>query len=155
MAEIRRFPFVRHLRADAVSYIIKYHRAGVVRSGPGLATWFNPMSHSLAEVPADDRELALVVHARTADFQDITVQGILTYRASSPEKLAQRVDFSIDLDTGGWRNQPLEKVGLMLSQLAQEYAINYVTATSVRELLAGGVAPVRDAIERVETAPRI
>ena len=148
MAEIRRFPFVRHLRADAVSYVIKYRNAGVVRGGAGLSTWFNPMSDSLAEIPTDDRELSLVVHARTADFQDITVQGVLTYRASSPEKLAQRVDFTIDLDTGGWQSQPLEKVGLMLSQLAQEYAINYITATPVRDLLACGVAPVRDAIEK-------
>ncbi len=147
MAEIRRFPIVRHLRADATSHVLLYRNARIVRGGAGLSIWFNPMSDSVAEVPTDDRELALMIHARTADFQDVTVQGILTYRASDPERLAQRVNFTIDLGSGAWSAQPLEKVGLMLSQLAQEYAINHIAATPIRTLLTGGVAPVRDAIE--------
>lgn len=147
MAEIRRFPFRRHLRAESVSHVVHYRRAKVRHSGSGLAIWFDPLSDSIAEVPVDDRELQLIVHARSLDFQDITAQGILTYRAVDPQRLAQRIDFSIDLGRGDWQSQPLEKVGLMLSQLAQEYALAYIARTPVRELLARGVTPLRDAIE--------
>jgi regulator of protease activity HflC (stomatin/prohibitin superfamily) len=147
MAEIRRYPFVRHLRSDSVSHIVHYRGARVRHSGSGLAIWFNPMSDSLAEVPLDDRELSLVVHARSLEFQDVTVQGILTYRTVDPQRLAQRIDFTIDLMQGAWRSQPLEKVGLMLSQLAQEYALSYISQTPIRDLLKRGVAPVREAIE--------
>jgi regulator of protease activity HflC (stomatin/prohibitin superfamily) len=147
MADIRRFPFRRHLRSDAVSHVIHYRRARVRHSGAGLAIWFDPMTDSIAEVPIDDRELQLIVHARSLDFQDVTAQGVLTFRAADPQRLAQRVDFSIDLLRGDWRSQPLEKVGLMLSQLAQEYALTYIAQAPVRELLVRGVAPLRDAIE--------
>jgi len=147
MAEIRKYPFLRHVRSDAVDYVIHYRRASVVRSGPGLSFWFNPMTDSLAEVPTPDRELALVVNGRTADFQDVMVNAALTYRASDPKRLAERVDFTIDPYQGQWVHQPIEKVGLMLTQLAQEHALSFVTATPIRELLAGGVAPIRSAIE--------
>jgi regulator of protease activity HflC (stomatin/prohibitin superfamily) len=147
MAEIRHFPFVRHMRSDAISHILLYHNAKLRRDGRGLALWFNPMSDSIAEVPIDDQDLQLVVHARTFDFQDVAMQGVITYRAIDPEKLAQRVDFSIDLWSGQWTADPIEKVGAMLTQLAQEYAINYIAQTPIRDVLTGGVAPLRDAIE--------
>ena len=147
MADIRRYPFRRHLRTDAVSYIIHTRRARVRHHGPGLAIWFDPMSDSIAEVPIDDRELALVVHARTKDFQDVTVQGIITYRASEPQALAGRIDFTIDLNDGRWRSEPLQKVELMLAQLAQEYALTAIGRTPVRDLLTDGIGSLRDAIE--------
>jgi regulator of protease activity HflC (stomatin/prohibitin superfamily) len=148
MAEIRRYPIVRHLRADAVDYVLHYRRDRVVRAGAGLSFWFNPMTDSLAEVPTADRELALVIHGRSSDFQDVTVNGIVTYRPTDPKRLAERVDFTIDPVGGQWQRQPVEKVALMLTQLAQEYALNFLTATPIKALLAGGVAPVRDAIEQ-------
>lgn len=147
MAEIRHFPFVRHLRADSVSYVLLYRNARLRRSGNGMAVWFNPMSDSISEVPIDNQDLQLVIHARTVDFQDITAQGVLTYRATDPEKLAQRIDFSIDLSNGQWTNDPIEQVGSMLSQIAQEHALGYIAQTSVRDVLTAGVTPLRDAIE--------
>lgn len=147
MAEIRHYPFVRHLRVDSISHVLLYRNARLRRSGSGLSLWFNPMSDSIAEVPIDNQDLQLVIHARSADFQDITAQGILTYRATDPEKLAQRVDFSIDLRSGNWTTEPVDKVGSMLTQLAQEFALGYIAKTPVREVLTNGITPLRDAIE--------
>jgi hypothetical protein len=66
----------------------------------GLAFWFQPLSANLAEIPLDDRELAFLFHARTADFQEAVCQGVITYRVADPEALAARIDFSLDLETG-------------------------------------------------------
>ena len=38
----------------------------------GAAFWFRPLTAVLSEVPVDDRELPLLFHARTSDFQDVT-----------------------------------------------------------------------------------
>ncbi len=147
MAEIRHYPFIRHLRTDSSSHVLQYRNAKLRRSGNGMALWFNPMSDSIAEVPIDNQALQLVIHARSVDFQDITAQGVLTYRTTDAEKLAQRIDFSIDLRNGDWINDPVEKVGSMLTQIAQEYALGYIAQTPVRDVLTKGVAPLRDAIE--------
>ena len=148
MAEIRRFPFIRHLRTDAISHVMHYRGSRLLRSGPGVGFWFNPMRDSIAEVSIDNHELSLVAHGRSSDFQDVTAQGIVTFRAANPEALAQRVDFSIDLHSGLWRGEPLAKVELMLSQVAQEFALNHIAQYSVRELLTAGITPLRDAVDR-------
>ena len=100
MADITSFLFVRHLRADNSAHVLRYRRGKLVKSGRGLAFWFSPMTASIAEVPVDDRELSLSVTARSSDFQDVSVQGVITYRVADPVALAERVDFTIDTRTG-------------------------------------------------------
>lgn len=147
MAEIGGFGLVRHLRADASSHILMFRNARLLRNGRGLAFWFSPFAVSLAEVPLDDREVALAVHARSADFQDVVVQGSLTYRVSDPVKTAARVDFSIDPRRGVYVRQPLEQLGLMLTQLAQQHAHSHVQDVALRELVLRGHDAVRASVE--------
>ena len=54
-------------------------------------------------MPVDDRELPLLFHARTADFQDLAVQASVTFRVTDPATAGTRIDFSVDPDTGRWR----------------------------------------------------
>jgi regulator of protease activity HflC (stomatin/prohibitin superfamily) len=144
MAELRNLMFLRHLRADANAHVLHHAGGALKRSGKGLSFWFMPLSASIAEVPTDDRELTLLVHARSADFQDVTVQGVVTYRVKNPGLLASRVDFTIDLESGVYVRQPIEKLELLLSQLAQQHAAGYVAATGVREVLAHGHEQIRN-----------
>src|SRR5215467_8293595 len=148
MAEIKSWGIVRHLRADASSHILNYRNARLVRSGRGLAFWFLPLSASLAEVPVDDREMTLLFHGRTADLQDVTAQGVVTYRVLDPEALASRVDFSIDARTGAHTKQPVDKIELRLGTLAQEHATGYVGSHPLTAVLSEGHVLIREAVER-------
>lgn len=106
MADITRRLGWRHLRGAPTAHV-RHHRSGkLVHDGPGLSFWFRSLSAALSEVPVDDRELAMTFHARTVDFQDVTVQATVTYRVSDPAVAAARLDFSIDPDTGVWRSAP-------------------------------------------------
>lgn len=147
MAEIRRYPFLRHLRADASAHVLHFRGTRLVRAGRGLAFWFRPLTDSVAEVPADDRELTLVVHGRSMDFQDVAVQGLVTYRVVEPIKLSARVDFTIDPRTGLFLRQPLEKLAQALSQHAQQYASDYLATTPLRLILSEGLVRLRASIE--------
>lgn len=143
MAEISRFPLVRHLRAESSVHVIHQAAGKRVRSGRGLTFWFLPMSASIAEIPMDDRELPILFHGRSSDFQDVTVQAVLTWRVADPDMLFQRADFTIDLASGAWLKQPLEKLGNLLSELAQQLAWDVISRSPVQELLVRGVDAVR------------
>jgi regulator of protease activity HflC (stomatin/prohibitin superfamily) len=147
MAEISKLLFTRHLRGEQSTHVLQFRNGELVRSGRGLSFWFLPMSASIAEIPVDDREQTFLFHGRSRDFQDITVQGVLTYRVVDPEQLARRVDFTIDLSTGQYRKTPLDALAQQLSQLAAELADGVVARASVRELLDGGLQTVRDHID--------
>ncbi|SER25881.1 SPFH domain / Band 7 family protein [Streptomyces sp. yr375] len=146
MADITRRLGWRHLRGAPTAHV-RHHRSGkLVHDGPGLSFWFRSLSAALSEVPVDDRELAMTFHARTVDFQDVAVQATVTYRISDPAVAAARLDFSVDPDTGVWRSAPLEQLGTLLTETAQQHALDVLARTSLSSALVDGVTAVRERV---------
>lgn len=139
MAEIRKLMGWRHLRSEPSCHVLRYSKGRLKGTGRGQAFWFWPMSSSVAEIPMDDRDLHLLFHGRSKDFQDVTVQGVCVWRVADPERIGGRVDFSLDLDRGCYTRTPLEQVDALLTGMAQQLALRHVAALSVRALLAEGV----------------
>ncbi|MFV0257647.1 MAG: SPFH domain-containing protein [Acidimicrobiales bacterium] len=155
MADITRHPlvpFARHLRSDPNMYVRHLRNGDVAHEGVGTAFWFRPQTAALSQVPLDDREQALLFHARTADFQDVTVQATVSYRIVDPALATTRIDFGVNPNTGAWNNVPLETLGDLLTELAQQPAVEQLAGMTMREALADGLAPVRDMITRALAA---
>jgi regulator of protease activity HflC (stomatin/prohibitin superfamily) len=155
MAEIKTYPLIRHFRAEPTAHVLRYRRGQLVAEGPGLAFWFSPVSAQAAAIPRDDQDLPFLFHARSSDFQELTVQGVITHRFADPGLVARRVDFTLDLTRGGWTDTPLDQVAGLIAQIAQQYVIDELVRLDLRAILAGGVAPIRDRISdglRAETS---
>lgn len=146
MAQITRYPLIRHLRSTPTSWVGLLRDGKPVRQGTGAAFWFRPLSAALSEVPVNDRDLPLFFHVLTRDFQDVTVQATLTYRITQPERAAGRIDFSIDPTLGTWQTAPLDQIGQLLTESAQQYATSALSGLDLATVLAECLAPVRDAI---------
>lgn len=138
---------LRHRRTEPSIHVLQFRRGKCIRSGRGLSFWFTPLWTSVFEIPCDDREQTFLFHARSRDYQDITAQGVVTYRVVDPVRLAKRIDFSIDLASGRYQKLPLEQLSELLVNAAQQHAWQYLAENDVRELLAEGVGQVRDRIE--------
>lgn len=132
---------VRHLR-----------KGDLAHEGVGTAFWFRPRTAALSQVPLDDREQALLFHARTSDFQDVTVQATVNYRITDPALATTRVDFGVNPHTGAWNGVPLETLGGLLTELAQQPAVERLALMTMREALAAGLGPVREVIARALAA---
>ena len=143
MADIATFLFMRHLRANPTAHVRHLRRGRLVHDGPGQAFWFQPLSAALSEVPIDDREQPLLFHGRTIDFQDVAVQATVTYRVADPAVATARLDFGIDPETGAWRARPLEQVGSLLTELAQQHALDLLATMTLTQALADGMTAVR------------
>jgi regulator of protease activity HflC (stomatin/prohibitin superfamily) len=146
------YPGLRHLRGTPTTYVRHLRRGHLAHEGTGLSFWFRPLTAVLSEVPVDDRELPLLFHARTVDYQDVAVQASVTFRVTDPALAASRIDFSIHPDTGAWRVTPLEQVAGMLTESAQQHALELLARTTLTDTLVGGVAAVRDRVAAGLTA---
>jgi len=146
MADINRLPWLRHLRGTPTLHVRHLRNGKVVHAGTSTSFWFRPLSAVLSEVPVDDRQLPLLFHARTADFQDVSVQATVTYRIVDPEKADGRLDFSIDPDSGAWRSAPLDQIAGLLTETAQQYAVELLVRTTLADALVSGPSVVRDGI---------
>lgn len=146
MADISKALFLRHLRGASTVYIRHVRRGGVAHEGVGLAFWFRPRTAVLSEVPVDDRELPLLFHVRTRDFQDLAVTASVTFRVIDPGLAATRVDFGIDPNTGAWRSAPLEQLAGLMTESAQQHVLDLVASMPLDEALATGMAGVRERV---------
>lgn len=149
MADITRnplVPFTRHLRTDTNMYVRHLRKGVVTHEGAGAAFWFRPRTAALSQVPLDDREQALLFHARTADFQEVTVQATVNYRVVDPALATTRIDFGVNPKTGAWNGTPLETLGGLLTELAQQPAVERLALMTMRDALATGIGPVRTEI---------
>ena len=143
MADITKRPFLSHFRGSPTDHVVHVRRGKVVHKGTGQAFWFRPLTAVLAEVPVDDRELPMLFHARTRDFQDVTVQASMTYRFVEPGTATSRLDFAVDPATGKWNGTPLEQVAMLLTELAQQHALTLIATLGLAEALATGPAAVQ------------
>lgn len=114
MATITTRPFVRHLSTTPTMHVTHLRRGTLRHTGAGQAFWFRALDAAISEVPLDDRELSVVVSLRTADLQQLSAPATATYRIVDPDLAARRVDFSIDLSTGVWAEQPLDAIAAPL-----------------------------------------
>lgn len=156
MADIRSYPLTRHLRGAPTAHVRHVRRGKLAHGGTGLSFFFRPLSAVLSEVPVDDRELPLLFHARTADFQDLAVQASVTFRVTDPATACARIDFSIDPDTGRWRGTPLEQVAGLLTETAQQQVLSMIATTRLAGVLSDGLGQIRDRMLQGLTAdPRL
>jgi regulator of protease activity HflC (stomatin/prohibitin superfamily) len=152
MATIRNIGLVAQLRSEASSHVIRYRKGRVRLSERGPVFWFRPETASIAEIPMDDREMTLFVKGRSQDFQVVAVQGTIGWHVVDPERLASRVDFSIDLATGRLQGEPIEKIEARIAGLASQAVLQYLGAGPVRALLDAGPEPLRGRLGAALTA---
>ncbi|HUQ61340.1 SPFH domain-containing protein [Lentzea sp.] len=155
MADISTYPGLRHLRGAPTVHIRHIRKGELVHEGTGLSFWFRPRTAVLSEVPVDDRELPMLFHARTADYQDVTVQLTVTYRCTNPETATTRIDFSIDPDTGTWRQDPLSQIATTLTESTQQHALKILATLDLDQALKTGVEQVKTAVQANLTAHHI
>jgi regulator of protease activity HflC (stomatin/prohibitin superfamily) len=146
MSEITQRLFMRHLQATPTTYVQRLRNGRVIHEGVGIRFWFRGINTEVSEVPVDERELPLVFHARTQDFQDVTVQASITYRIESPADAVSRIDFSIDTADGLWRSTPLEQLGDLLRELAQQHALGVLANLTLTAATVDGPAAMNEAI---------
>ena len=140
MAQIKRYPFLSSFRAEASSQVRLFRRGQLIREGRGLAFWFNRDHVSIAEIPLVDREMTFLVKTQTADYQDVAVQGSVRWTVADVEALSERVDFSVDLNTGLHIQQPEDQINKVMTGLVRRFADQYVKGLGVRALLEAGLA---------------
>lgn len=147
MAEIRNYPIVRHIRTEPTCHVLRYRNGKLVANGRGKAFWFMPMGAAIAEIPVDDRELQIFFRGKAKDFQQVAVQGGITFRVADPEVLAQRIDFTLDLRHGTYVKEPLDQLAGVLTGRAQQLTVQYLAEGTVKQLLEAGLEPIQERLQ--------
>jgi regulator of protease activity HflC (stomatin/prohibitin superfamily) len=108
----------------------------IVRQGAGLSFWYFVPTATIVDVPVQSHDVPFIFNQTTQDYQDLTIQGQLTYRIADPEKAAHNLDFSV-----GWAGQytaeedPLDLLSQRLINTTQTIARSITQSMPLTEAL--------------------
>jgi regulator of protease activity HflC (stomatin/prohibitin superfamily) len=86
----------RFIKAQPTVYLLQYRKGRLVREGTGLSFFYFAPITSLVSIPVASVDMPFIFQEVTSDFQEITIQGQVTYRVRDPQKLSQMLNFALD-----------------------------------------------------------
>jgi regulator of protease activity HflC (stomatin/prohibitin superfamily) len=142
------------LKAAPTSFVIQFISGKAVREGPGLSFYYFVPRSVIVLVPLASVDVPFVFNEVSADFQEVTIQGQLTYRVTDPRRLAQMLDFSIQ-SNGRYVSDDPKKLGERLVSLTQVFASAITHRLTLRESLGAQDALVAEVMAKLKESPQV
>jgi regulator of protease activity HflC (stomatin/prohibitin superfamily) len=144
---------IKYFKGEPNKYVIRYKNGHVSNHGEGLDFWYMPFNTSIAVVDTVSQDSQFIFNESTANFQEVAIQGHLTYRFETPLEAAKYLDFSIDPASRKYRRKAGEKLSQRVINAVQAHtrkAINRFSLdqalTSAKEISNQVLAAVADEI---------
>lgn len=128
---------LRFIKTQPTQYVIQYRNGRSRREGAGLAFWYFAPLTSIVVVPTASVNEPFIFSEVTADFQDVTVQGQITYRVADPRRTTTLLNFTIG-PKGGYVCDDPEKLSQRLIGQVQVAMRAEVQTLPLKEVLASG-----------------
>lgn len=139
----------KFIKTQPSQYVLAFRNGRVFREGLGLSFWYFAPNTSIVVVPTGSSSEPFIFENVTADFQDVTVQGQLTYRVADPARLSTLLDFSIGAH-GRYVSEDPSNLSELLTDQVQVAVRSELEKLSLRDALGSGELMV----DRVATAVR-
>jgi len=137
---------IKYLKTPPTTFVQQFKAGKVKRSGAGLSFWHYAPTSTLVAVPVATTEAPLMFEEVTVDFQEITVQGNLTYRIAEPERIATLLDFTLAPSGKGYASEDPKKLKQRIINLAN-VAIRKEIKTMTLRAAIGAADTLADTIE--------
>ncbi|HMP78306.1 MAG TPA: SPFH domain-containing protein, partial [Pirellulaceae bacterium] len=124
----------RYLKSPPTRHVLLYKNGQAVRQGAGVSFWYFAPTATIVSVELGSVDVPFVFEEVSADFQDVTIQGQLTYRVADPQKLVRLLNYSVDVH-GRYLSDDPEKLNDRLIQQVQKRAHAFTQSEPLQSLL--------------------
>jgi len=125
-----------YVKIPATHYALHFQQGQIRREGAGLSFFYYSPNSTIAAIPLGSADAPFAFIESTSDFQQVTVQGQLTYRVVDPKKLASLLDFSVGSNAQYLSDGP-QKLQERLVKNAQVAARAVTQRMTLTEVLTG------------------
>ena len=127
---------IKFAKFQPTDYVLQYRGGKLVREGTGQSFFYFAPTSSLVRVPMASVDVPFIFLEVAADFQEVTVQGQITYRIADPARLAQLMDFSISDGNGRYATDDPKNLPQRLINIVQVLTRSFLQAMPLRQALA-------------------
>jgi len=116
---------IKYLKFDPTTYVFRYKKGQLKEEGKGLSFFIIKRTASIVAVPLASKDVQFIFSETTNDFQQVTVQGRITYKISDPKKISDVLDFTVNAD-GLRKTKDEEKIEQRLVNEAQTASTSFI-----------------------------
>jgi regulator of protease activity HflC (stomatin/prohibitin superfamily) len=145
---------IQFAKVPPTTYVIHFQHGKVKREGAGLSFFYYAPLAELVYVPLSSTDVPFVFNEVSADFQDTTIQGELTFRITDPKRVAAVLDYSVDR-RGIYRSDDPTKLNDRLIHAAQISARSFTQRTKLRELLVSSDALIAETLSGLQQSKAV
>ena len=147
--------FINYYKGEPNTYVLCHRNGELVQHGAGINFYYLPQTTSIAAIPLASQDSQFIFNETTANFQEISIQGSLTYRLSEPMEIARRLDFTVSPKTHGYKSEdPLQLVQRVVNSV-QAHTRSEVSQRSLEEALTEVKDLSSVVFEKVAQAPEL
>ncbi len=128
----------RYTKFDPTQFVMRFRGGERIQEGTGLAFWYFRPNTSLVAIPLESTDAPFMFEEVTSDFQEITIQGQVTYRISEPGKIAQLLNYTLDRSGRHYVSQDPEKLQQRVINAVKVLTRGRIQTTGLRESLRLG-----------------
>jgi hypothetical protein len=125
----------RFIKIPPTTHVIQYSGGNVVREGAGLSFFYYSPTTSLVAVPVGSTDVPFIFEEQTSDYQNVSLQGQITYRIADPKKLAVLMDFTLAPNGRGYASEDPEKLPQRVINLVHVLARAEIEKLPLRQAL--------------------
>lgn len=138
---------LRFMKVPPTTYILEYQHGQIRREGAGISFFYWGPTTTLVAVPVASSDVPFAFAEATADFQSVTLQGQFTYRVADPKRVASLLDFSVDSHAVYVSDDP-QKLAERLEHTLQTLTRSITQRLNLRDALLSSDAIVAEALDR-------
>lgn len=125
----------RFIKVEPTEFVLQYSKGRIIREGAGLSFFYFAPTTSLVLVPMSSVDVSFIFQEVTADFQEVTLQGQLTYRVIDPKKLSQLMNFTLAHQEKEYASEDPQKLPDRLINHVQVLTRSSLKTLTLREAL--------------------
>lgn len=128
----------RYIKFDPTQHVILFRDGRVVKEGSGLAFWYFAPSASIVAVPLGSIEAPFIFEEVTSDFQEVTVQGQITFRIRDPRAASGLLNYTLDARGSRYVSTDPEKLPLRVVNAINVLTRSRILGMKLREAIVAG-----------------
>jgi len=111
--------YINYFKGEPGEFVYLFKNGRIVREGHGISFFFVNLSATVVVIPVRTIDSGFIFNEVTRNFQNVTVQGQITYRIKAAEKVWPILDFSVDPGTRAYVSEDPSKLLQRIINAAQ------------------------------------
>ena len=146
---------IQFIKAQPTTYLLQFRKGQIVRQGAGLSFFFYAPNSTVVAVPVASRDSGFMLELVTSDFQNVTVQGQISYRVRDPQRTAALMDFSLKPNGQGYASEDPQRLGDRVAMQAKVIVQQAIQALALKQALTASADVARAVQQQLEAQPEI